>query len=83
MKLKNIILLAAYILITTVTDTVMTEVRRIKLIIRMYKKGVELNSISDLMKAINDKKAEEWKGITESYGTLRKAIDNHAHASGK
>lgn len=78
MKLKSILLLAAYIAVSTVVDTMATEVRRIRLIVRMYKKGQELNTISDLMKALDQKKREEMNGISESWKTLKEAVDNKA-----
>lgn len=75
MKAKNLMLLVAFIVFTTVLDALATEARRIRFIIRMYGKGKELNDITDLMRAIDDKRREEMNEFVDGWRFIRNAVN--------
>jgi len=75
MKVKNLMLLVTFIAFTTVLDGVMTEARRIRMIIRLYKQGRELNDITDLMLAIDNKRREETKEFMDGWKFVRNAVN--------
>jgi len=75
MKTKNIILLVAFIAFTVVLDAVATEARKVRLIIRLYKQGRGLNDITDLMRAIDNKRREETKEFMDGWKFVRNAVN--------